>query len=144
MDFDQELAQLTDRLAAAAETTVALNDRPDLRQVRSVVAEALTFGACSDDRYGGVLLVIDELVGNAYQHSTAVRELRVTRTAENLLIEVGDADPDVTSVRVCRPGSGRYGLRLVGQLSVNWGVRAAGEGKVVWALVPIKMFPAAL
>ncbi|RSD14300.1 ATP-binding protein [Amycolatopsis eburnea] len=142
MDFDQELARLTDRLAAAAETTVALSDRPDLRQVRSVVAEALTFGACPDDRYGGVLLVIDELVGNAYQHTTAVHELRVTRTAENLLVEVSDADPDITPVHACGPGSGRFGLRLVGQLTVDWGVRADSVGKVVWALIPLKVFPA--
>ena len=28
------------------------------------------------------------------------------------------------------------------QLSLDWGVRAVGEGKVVWALVPIRLFPA--
>ncbi|KDN24034.1 ATP-binding protein [Amycolatopsis rifamycinica] len=130
MDFDQELA-------AAAETTVALGGRPDLRRVRSQVAEALASGSCP----GGVLLVIDELVGNAYEHATAVRELHVTRTAGHLLIEVGDRDPDLTSVRACLPGSGRYGLRLVDQLTLDWGVRADHDGKVVWALVPLTDFP---
>ncbi len=144
MDFDAELMRLTRRLAAAAETTVPLRDRPDLRRVRSVVAEALTFGAQPNDRFGAVLLVIDELVGNAYRHTTAVRELHVTRTDENLLIEVTDCDPDATSVRVYRPGSGRFGLRLVDQLSLDWGVRADSDGKVVWALVPIVEYPSDL
>ncbi|WP_284748180.1 ATP-binding protein [Amycolatopsis sp. RTGN1] len=143
MDFDEELARLTRKLAGAAEVRVALGGLPDLREVRSQVAESLTFGACPDDRFGGVLLVIDELVGNAYRHATAVRELHVARTGENLLVEVGDRDPDVTSVRAGHPGSGRYGLRLVGQLSLEWGVRAEGGGKVVWALVPMRIFPAA-
>lgn len=143
MDFDEELAQLTRKLADAAEMTVALHDRPDLRRVRSSVAEALAFGDCPGDRFGGVLLVIDELVGNAYQHATAVRELRVTRKAGNLLVEVSDHDPDVTSLHESRPESTCYGLRLVDQLSLDWGVRADDAGKVVWALVPITVFPAA-
>ncbi|VVJ17700.1 Uncharacterised protein [Amycolatopsis camponoti] len=142
MDLDEELARLTRRVAGAAEAVVGLRDRPDLRVVRSLVAESLTFGASSDDRFGGVLLVIDELVGNAYQHASAVRDLHVARTAENLLVEVGDGDRDVTAVRACRAGSGRFGLRLVGQLSLEWGVRADRDGKVVWALVPIREFPA--
>ncbi|GLY44481.1 hypothetical protein Amsp01_105040 [Amycolatopsis sp. NBRC 101858] len=87
--------------------------------------------------------MIDELVGNAYQHTTAVHELRVTRAAEHLLVEVHDADPDVTPVRAGGPGSGRFGLRLVDQLTVDWGARTDSVGKVVWALVPFRIFPAA-
>ncbi|HEY3479334.1 MAG TPA: ATP-binding protein [Streptomyces sp.] len=142
MNFDEELTRLTRRVAAAAETTVDLTGRPALRQVRKAVADALTFGARPTDRFGPVLLVVDELVGNAYRHTSAARELRVTRTAGNLLIEVGDRDPHVGSVRELAPGSGRYGLRLVGQLSLDWGVRADSHGKVVWALVPITVLPA--
>lgn len=82
MDFDEELARLTRKLARAAETRIALGGHPDLREVRSQVAETLTFGAGPDDRFGGVQLVIDELVGNAYRHATAVRELHVARTGE--------------------------------------------------------------
>lgn len=87
--------------------------------------------------------MIDELVGNAYQHATAVRELRVTRAAGNVLVEVSDCDPDITSVRESRTESGGYGLRLVSQLSLDWGARADSDGKVVWALVPTTVFPAA-
>lgn len=140
-DFDEGLAELTRRVAGAAETRVALDDLPDLRAVRSRVTASLTFGAGAGDRFGGVLLVIDELVGNAYRHTTGARELHVVREAEHLLVEVGDRGRDVTEVRACRPGSGRYGLRLVEQLSLDWGVRAEDGGKVVWALVPITVFP---
>lgn len=143
MDFDEELARLTRKLAGAAETRISLCGRPDLRDVRSQVAQSLTFDACPDDRFGGVLLVIDELVGNAYRHATAVRELHVARTGENLLVEVSDHDPDTAPVRTGHPGSGRYGLRLVSELSLDWGARSDRAGKVVWALVPIHVFPAA-
>lgn len=139
MDFDEDLAGLTRRLAGAAETVVPLADLPDLRAVRALVAESLAFGAGAGDRFGAVLLVIDELVGNAYRHTAAARELHVTRTGENLMVEVSDHDPDVAAVRT---GPGRHGLRLVGQLSLDWGVRADSDGKVVWALVPIRLFPA--
>ncbi|MGW4527705.1 ATP-binding protein [Amycolatopsis sp. NPDC004378] len=142
MNFDEELTQLTRRVAATADTTVELSGHPDLRQVRKAVVDALMFGARPTDRFGPVLLVIDELVGNAYLHTTAARELHVTRAAKNLLIEVSDRDPDVAAVRELRPGSGRYGLRLVGQLSLDWGVRADRDGKVVWALVPVEVYPA--
>ncbi|MET8999211.1 ATP-binding protein [Amycolatopsis sp. NPDC004169] len=142
MDFDEELARLTREPAGAAGTRVSLCGLPDLREVRSRVAESLTFGACPDGRFGGVMLVIDELVGNAYRHATAVRELQVARAGEHLLVEVSDHDPDVAAVRAGHPGSGRYGLRLVGQLSLDWGVRLDRAGKVVWALVPLQGFPA--
>ncbi|WP_290057653.1 ATP-binding protein [Amycolatopsis solani] len=141
VDFDEELAELTRQVAGAAEARVVLDGLPDLRHVRSHVAGSLTFGADPGDRFGGVLLVIDELVSNAYRHTTAARELHVTRRAEHLLVEVSDRDPDATTVRACHPGSGRYGLRLVEQLSLDWGVRADSGGKVVWALVPIRVFP---
>ncbi|MGW4525036.1 ATP-binding protein [Amycolatopsis sp. NPDC004378] len=144
MDFDEELTGLYGRVAAAAETAVDLAGRPDLRQVRNVVAEALTFGADAADSFGAVLLVMDELIANAYQHATAVRRLRVIRAADTLLVEVSDKDPVTQRVRQRQFGTGGYGLRLVGQLSIDWGVRADGDGKVVWALVPINVLPSGL
>ncbi|WP_284750730.1 ATP-binding protein [Amycolatopsis sp. RTGN1] len=141
MDLDDELTGLCRRVAAAAEITVPLRDRPDLRQVRTAVMEALTFGAHPADNFGGVLLVMDELVSNAYRHTSAVRRLRVTRAAGTFLIEVSDHDPVVHQVRAREFGCGAYGLRLVAQLSLDWGVRADSDGKVVWAIVPIGVRP---
>ncbi|WP_167455349.1 hypothetical protein [Amycolatopsis kentuckyensis] len=58
------------------EATVDLTSRPDLRDVRASIVNDLVLTAHPDDRFGAVLLVLDELVGNAYRHSTAPRLLR--------------------------------------------------------------------
>ncbi|MFC5094398.1 ATP-binding protein [Amycolatopsis plumensis] len=123
------------------DVTINLTGRPDLRQVRAAMTEALLPGAEPDDRFGAVLLVVDELVGNAYRHARSPKWLRAGRTSENVLVEVNDGDAVAGAVRVVAL---RYGLRLVGQLSLDWGVRTDSRGKVVWALVPVKVFPAEL
>ncbi|WP_410592737.1 ATP-binding protein [Amycolatopsis sp. lyj-23] len=124
---------------STAGVTVDLTGRPDLRQVRAAMIEAMLPGAELDDRFGAVLLVVDELVGNAYRHARSPKLLRIGRTSENVLVEVCDGDAVAGAVRVVAL---RYGLRLVGQLSSDWGVRTDARGKVVWALVPVKVFPA--
>ncbi|WP_103337817.1 ATP-binding protein [Amycolatopsis sp. CA-126428] len=121
-----------------ADVTADLTGRPDLREVRAAIVEALLPDADPDDRFGAALLVVDELVGNAYRHATTPRLLRAGRTSENVLVEVSDGDPVAGAVRVV---TSRYGLRLVGQLSLDWGVRTDSHGKVVWALVPVRIFP---
>jgi len=82
------------------------------------------------DRLDTAVLLISELVTNAVLHGTG--EIR-------LMIDVGNGDARFT---VCDEGSGTpivrpepgpdggWGLRLVGQLAVRWGVR---EGRTqVW------------
>jgi hypothetical protein len=106
--------------------------------VRAAILAELVLTAPADDRFGAVLLVLDELVGNAYRHSTAPRLLRVGRTPSTVLIEVSDRDPGAGAVRL-RPA--RFGLRLIGRLSLDWGVRSDAHGKTVWALVPLDRYP---
>ncbi|WP_103340813.1 ATP-binding protein [Amycolatopsis sp. CA-126428] len=138
MTFDDD-RRIRQRAGSAADVTVDLTGRPDLREVRAAMVEALLPGAEPDDRFGAVLLVVDELVGNAYRHATTPMLLRIGHTPENVLVEVTDGDPVAGAVRVVAM---RYGLRLVGQLSLDWGVRTDSRGKVVWALVPVKVYPA--
>ena len=82
------------------------------------------------DRLDTAVLLISELVTNAVLHGTG--QIRLS-------IQVGDGDARFT---VCDEGSARpavrpqagpeggWGLRLVGQLAVRWGVR---EGRTqVW------------
>ncbi|GAB3144819.1 ATP-binding protein [Amycolatopsis sp. NPDC004378] len=128
--------QLVLRVAASAELNLDLSARPQPRRVRATVASCLGFGRPRDEPLGAVLLVVDELVGNAYRHSAAPSRLRVTREPRGLLVEVADGDDSVEQVA---SGDG-HGLRLVDQLSNAWGVRATREGKVVWALVPVHLF----
>jgi anti-sigma regulatory factor (Ser/Thr protein kinase) len=84
------------------------------------------------DRLDTAVLLISELVTNAVLHGTG--QIRLS-------IEVGDGDGDARFA-VCDEGratpavrpepgpDGGWGLRLVGQLAVRWGVR---EGRTqVW------------
>ncbi|RSD09612.1 ATP-binding protein [Amycolatopsis eburnea] len=135
-----EWAQLVEwlslRTAVAAELTIDLTTRPPLRRIRSTVADCVGFGLPRGELLGALLLVVDELVGNAYAHTGRPSRLWVTRERRGLLVEVADEDPAIERVAA---GSG-HGLRLVGQLSHGWGVRACPPGKIVWALVPVGPF----
>ncbi|WP_410660562.1 ATP-binding protein [Amycolatopsis sp. lyj-112] len=135
-DLEAELERLCRRVAGAAEVALDLGDRPDLRRVRSVVAEHLGFGRGKAEPLGALLLVIDELVSNAYRHTAAPGDLRITRRLRGFMVEVSDGDPDLRSASAAQ----HHGLRLVGQLSRDWGFRAEPTGKTVWALVPAQMY----
>ncbi|MET8846051.1 ATP-binding protein [Amycolatopsis sp. NPDC004625] len=128
-----------ERAGWVADVTVELGGRPDLREVRATMVKALLPDAQPNDRFGAVLLVADELVGNAYRHATTPQSLRVGRASSTVLIEVSDGDPIAGAVQI---RTLKYGLRLVGQLSLDWGVRTDSLGKVVWALVPLDIYPA--
>jgi two-component sensor histidine kinase len=85
-----------------------------------------------------VLLVVGELVGNAYQHTASPRELRVVRSGAGVLVEVADGDvrhPSELATSDDRWG-GR-GMQVLIELATSWGVRLEGGGKVVWALLPL-------
>lgn len=80
-------------------------------------------------------LVVSELVTNAIVHAHSACEVRASRTASTLRIEVldgggGDPNPRLPTLDA---ESGR-GLLLVSALSAAWGVDAVDEGrKRVWA-----------
>ena len=99
MDFDEKLAELPPG-RRDGRNPAHPRQASGLREVHLHVAESLTFGARPDNRFGGGLLVIDELVGNACRHTAAAHELCITRKAQHLLIEVSDRDLDATAVRV--------------------------------------------
>ncbi|WP_037321516.1 ATP-binding protein [Amycolatopsis orientalis] len=138
-ELEAELERLCSRVAGAAEVTVDLRDRPDLRRIRSVVACRLGFGRREEEPLGAVLLVIDELVSNAYRHTEGPGELRVTRRIPGFMVEVFDEDPELEPLRTAPPRA-HYGLRLVSQLSLDWGFRSERTGKVMWALVPAQLY----
>ncbi|UOX91807.1 ATP-binding protein [Amycolatopsis sp. FBCC-B4732] len=134
-EMSRAVEELSTRVAAAAELTLDLSPRPLPRRVRSAVAECVGFGQPRDVRLGALLLVVDELVGNAYRHTGRPSLLRVTREQRGLLVEVSDEDPAIERVAA----GGGHGLRLIDELSHGWGVRATASGKVVWALVPVHL-----
>src|SRR5438093_1813772 len=89
--WDEAVGQLLLRVALTAEVTLDLTGRPTLRRIRSTVADCLGFGR--HEPLGALLLVVDELVGNAYRHTPRPSGLRVTRERRGLLVEVADDDP---------------------------------------------------
>ncbi|OOC03244.1 PAS sensor protein [Amycolatopsis azurea DSM 43854] len=138
-ELEAELDRLCRRVAGAAEVTLDLRKLPELRDIRAVVADQLGFGRGEDEPLGALLLVIDELVSNAYRHTDEPGELRVNRHVRSFMVEVSDDDPDLEALRSAS-GSAHYGLRLIHQLSLDWGFREEPTGKTVWALVPAQLY----
>jgi anti-sigma regulatory factor (Ser/Thr protein kinase) len=115
---------------------------PPLRAVRALVAE-LTADLpteVSED----LLLVVTELVANAYEHGAAPRSLRLERRDEHgqFVIEVDDAAPNPPVLGRSRLGGNRgRGLTIVSGVAERWGVRALRAGKTVWAMLRVTEQP---
>ncbi|ROP41772.1 ATP-binding protein [Saccharothrix texasensis] len=112
------------------------DDVPPLAGVRRWAGDAL--GDLTDDEVGDCLLVVTELVANAYDHGEAPRRVRLHRSDEpcSVRIEVDDAAPGEVVVGRSRLGHNRgRGMVLVANLSARWGVDRHEAGKTVWAEV---------
>ncbi|MEU6947720.1 ATP-binding protein [Streptomyces sp. NPDC046316] len=81
-----------------------------------------------------ILLLVSEVVANAYEHGGAPYELRLDRVGGRLWVQVSDTSP----VRPRPHGPHRasrtsgHGLYLLERLSVGWGSVPRGQGKAVW------------
>ena len=110
---------------------------PPLVLVRGWVREALS--DLTDDELDDCLLVVTELVANAYDHGQAPRRVRLHRSPEPCFvrIEVDDASSGEVLLGRSRLGDTRgRGMVLVANLSANWGIERHQRGKTVWAQVP--------
>lgn len=110
---------------------------PPLVQVRRWAGEALA--DLTDDELGDCLLVVTELVANAYDHGRDPRRVRLDRSLDPCSVRVevddaGDGEMVLGRSRVA-PHRGR-GLVIVDNLSRAWGVVRRAAGKTVWAEVP--------
>ncbi|MEU5690816.1 ATP-binding protein [Actinosynnema sp. NPDC020468] len=82
------------------------------------------------------LLVVTELVSNAFDHADKPRHLRVRR-GTLVRIEVDDSTHDELIIGHSRLGEHRgRGLVLVDNLALAWGVDHSPHGKTVWADLP--------
>ena len=86
-----------------------------------------------------VLLVASELVSNVIMHTDGPGVLRAWPDGPNVHIEVTDQSPQrLPSARLTDPSESHgRGLRLVGTLSRDWGVRIDTTSKTVWADVAL-------
>lgn len=109
---------------------------PAMVMVRRWAADALA--DLSDEVLGDVLLVVTELVTNAYDHGVFAREVRLLRIPEpcSVRIEVDDSSPEQPVLGHSRIDRHRgRGLVIVDRLSQKWGVIPNIVGKTVWAEV---------
>lgn len=88
------------------------------------------------DELEDVLLVVNELVSNAYDHGRSPRRLRLHHSSEPCFVraEVDDASPELPTPGRSRFGAGRgRGMVLVDRLAKDWDVTPGTSGKTVWA-----------
>ncbi|MGW0885347.1 ATP-binding protein [Streptomyces sp. NPDC002671] len=110
----------------------AVDDVPSAR--RKVVALARNSGSpLQDETLEVVELLASEVITNAVLHSAGPCDVVVTRTAEQLRVEVTDADPTLPSAVAAGTNdeNGR-GLLLVDALADAWGMQPESEGKTTW------------
>ena len=86
-----------------------------------------------------VLLVASELVSNVIMHTDGPGVLRAWPDGQSVHIEVTDQSPQrLPTARLTDPSESHgRGLRLVGTLSRDWGVRVDATTKTVWADVAL-------
>ncbi|MGW2716084.1 SpoIIE family protein phosphatase [Streptomyces sp. NPDC001492] len=105
-------------------------------RARTLVSALLAQWRIRDETQDRVLLVVDELVANAVRFAGGPLTVRLIRTGQGLLCEVGDTGNG--RPRLGRGGlldDGGRGLHVVHGLTTRWGVRWTDTGKVVWASV---------
>jgi len=118
-------------------TTTALDltdGVPSLAAVRRWAGAALD--DLPDDVLEDVLLVLTELVSNAFDHGEHPRRVRLRRRAVPCSVRVEVYDGAFSPPVVGRSRLGEHrgrGLVIVDRLSTAWGVLDHQAGKTVWA-----------
>ena len=106
-------------------------------ETRRFVEQLLWEYHAPDAAVDNALLVSSELVSNAYRHGSGRIELRLSLFEDRLRIEVVDDGRDQAPAVREQPAdeTGGWGLRIVDQLTLQWGVF---EGTThVWADVAL-------
>ena len=78
-------------------------------------------------------LVASELVGNAFTSGAEPTSLRLIDQGDSVRIEVEDGD----SATMCEPAASDLGLRIVQELSFDWGTHRTQDGVANWADVAL-------
>jgi anti-sigma regulatory factor (Ser/Thr protein kinase) len=118
--------------ALASGWSLPINRRVPMATVRRWVYDHLS-GLVERARIDDVVLVVVELVTNAYLHAGVPVELRLAVDAGAVEVEVADHDPTIPKIRASAGRHGGNGLVIVAKLAAEWGVRPAELGKAVWA-----------
>jgi AraC-like DNA-binding protein len=84
-----------------------------------------------------VATVVTELVTNAVVHAGTPFRLRLVLDRSGLRVSVRDRRPGPLPDKAGPPARRGHGLRTVARLSRTWGVLHYGDGKAVWAQLPL-------
>ncbi|MFE9748713.1 ATP-binding protein [Saccharothrix saharensis] len=113
------------------------DDATSLAAVRRWAAGALA--DLTEDEIDDCMLLVTELVSNAYDHGTGPRTVRLRRSPDRTVVrvEVDDTAPEGLTFGRSRLGPNRgRGLVIIDKLSRTWGVDVRRGGKTVWAELP--------
>jgi anti-sigma regulatory factor (Ser/Thr protein kinase) len=111
------------------------NSASSVRLARRFVSDQLS--AIEGDLADAVSLMVSELATNSVRHAGTEFTVAVDTAGHVVRVEITDAGPGTPAPRSPSPTepSGR-GLRIVDDLSDEWGVREDGAGtKTVWFTV---------
>jgi PAS domain S-box-containing protein len=78
-------------------------------------------------------LLVTEVLSNAIPHARAPIEMQLCRSADEIIVEITDDDPQFPQRRPAdeEDADGR-GLMLIDAFAASWGARPAVPGKTVW------------
>ncbi|ATE54681.1 ATP-binding protein [Actinosynnema pretiosum] len=137
-EVDDPTTQPAPEPGTPAPATLDLTARPALAEVRRWTGALLA--DADEESADDVLLVVNELVANAYDHTTSPLALRVTTTPDHVRVEVEDGSPDPPrpdlTAGLRQIGTRGRGLLLIRQLTDRWGSAPHPGGKTVWAELP--------
>ena len=104
-----------------------------VRHARTFAADAIADTAADTEL---VRLLTSELATNAVLHAQTGFRVRVRTDPRIVRVEVVNSEPELLlAIREPSERGGR-GLRLVTDLSVDWGAESSRGDKVVWFAVP--------
>ena len=129
-------ADATPRLVLRRELPVSTSAP---RLARSFCRETCAEWALPPQVVNTVTDLASELVANAVRHTRSPMRLALERSTHALVLSVWDDGVGVPHVLPYRPGISErgLGLRLVKQLSSDWGWASVDDGKAVWARIPL-------
>jgi anti-sigma regulatory factor (Ser/Thr protein kinase) len=98
---------------------------------RRFVAEAVGDGF-PDERVDELVLLVSEVVTNAVFHAQTQLEVRVDVFETHVSVQVRDFNDARPATMPDVGAHGGWGLRLLDQLALRWGVNDEEPGKTVW------------
>ncbi len=113
--------------------SVALDADPrNVSRARTLLREAMSRSG-AEHLVESAMVVLSEVVTNAFVHAGSEIRLRVWATADGVRVEVEDGAAHLPTRRhyAATAGTGR-GMQLMEELTDRWGAAARSTGKTVW------------